>query len=422
MRLALISDVHANLEALEATLADIAAHSVDRIVCLGDIVGYNTKPAECIALIRAPRFLCIAGNHDLAVCGRITTRKFRAAGSARRRLDPAAPDAPTNLAFLRGLPLKADIGGQVIAVHGALHPETGCESVRLDNDERRMLSFEALMAHPSGARICAFGHTHRAGVYELRNGAAVDAAGSGHSAARRRLLPDQSRHGRRAALRERRATYMILDLERRTVTMRYVDYDASAVLARQGGEAARLACRPWPAVGCGCCAGHCSIRSTRSRLAVIRAMMRRNAARSRGAMPCFRLVGDGPRHGQQFAAQPLGLRGEEHPHLAPVVVAADAADQPGSLHAAQRDHGGRLHHADPRRQLPLRQPVRVPQHAQKIPLAARHAVRRDAPLQQPLKRAVCVAHQIAGSSAAAGTRPARRGGGLVCGEVAGHRR
>ena len=51
-------------------------------------------------------------------------------------------------------------------MHGALHPEENCESVRLDNDDNRLLSFIALMGHSSGARICAFGHTHRAVVYE----------------------------------------------------------------------------------------------------------------------------------------------------------------------------------------------------------------------------------------------------------------
>jgi len=238
VRLALISDVHANLEALEATLADITARAVDRIVCLGDIVGYNTKPAECLALIRDSEALCIAGNHDLAVCGRVTTDDFsvtaaRAVAWTRERL------RPDQLAFLRDLPLKANIGDRVIAVHGALHPETGCESVRLDSEERRMLSFAALMAHPSGARICAFGHTHRAGIYELRNGKAT-------------LRPEHEIRLRDDAYylvnpgtvgeprwNERRATYMVVDLERRSVTMRYVTYDAAAVLAakREAGLA-----------------------------------------------------------------------------------------------------------------------------------------------------------------------------------------
>jgi Icc-related predicted phosphoesterase len=55
VRLALISDIHANLEALEATFYDIAERSIDRIVCLGDIVGYNSDAAACIALIRGSR-------------------------------------------------------------------------------------------------------------------------------------------------------------------------------------------------------------------------------------------------------------------------------------------------------------------------------------------------------------------------------
>ena len=81
VRLALISDIHANLEALEATFYDIAERSIDRIVCLGDIVGYNSDAAACIALIRGADCVCVAGNHDLAVCGRITTRKFSSAAA-----------------------------------------------------------------------------------------------------------------------------------------------------------------------------------------------------------------------------------------------------------------------------------------------------------------------------------------------------
>jgi predicted phosphodiesterase len=55
VRLALISDIHANLTALDATLADIATQAVDRIVCLGDIVGYNAHPAECVQRMRRRR-------------------------------------------------------------------------------------------------------------------------------------------------------------------------------------------------------------------------------------------------------------------------------------------------------------------------------------------------------------------------------
>jgi predicted phosphodiesterase len=231
VKLALISEVHANLEALTATLDDIAQQRADRIACLGDIVGYNTDPSECIALLRKVGALCVAGNHDRAVCGQITTETFsktaaRAAAWTHRRLTSA------DFEFLSELPSKAEIAGGVIAVHGALHPQTGCESVRLDTDERRARSFAALMAHPSGARICAFGHTHQLAVYELRDGEAAPRTGDDVA------LRDDAYYlinpGSVGAppVTDPRATYMLLDLAHRTVAVRRVAYDTAAVLAK----------------------------------------------------------------------------------------------------------------------------------------------------------------------------------------------
>lgn len=229
MKLALVSDIHANLEALKATLDDIATRGVDRIVCLGDIVGYNTQPSECIALLRHADALCIAGNHDLAVCGRITTKSFsstaaRAVEWTQRRL------ARDDLNFLAGLPLKAVIGGKIIAVHGALHPQTDCATVRLDNDERRMRSFQALMADASGAHIGAFGHTHHAGIYEFLDGSIASLLES-----KIKLRPDAfylinpGTVGQPRA-RDRRASYMVVDLAQRTLSLHRVEYDESAPL------------------------------------------------------------------------------------------------------------------------------------------------------------------------------------------------
>lgn len=236
MKLALISDVHANREALAATLADLAAQAVDRVVCLGDIVGYNANPADCLALIRRNDVLCVAGNHDLAVCGRTATEDFSRA--AARAIDWTRQHLTSDdLDFLRALPLQANIGDKVIAVHDALHSETGCANVRLDNDEGRMLSLRALIAHPSGARICAFGHTHHAAVYEFRGGEAVLRQGP-----EIRLRDDAyylinpGTVGEPRSI-ERRASYMVLDLTRRTVTQRHVAYDAEAPFfaAREAG-------------------------------------------------------------------------------------------------------------------------------------------------------------------------------------------
>jgi predicted phosphodiesterase len=250
VKLALIADVHANVEALQATLADIASQSVDRIVCLGDIVGYNTNPGECIALLRDADALCIAGNHDRAVCGQITTETFsstaaRAAAWTRRRLSGG------DLAFLCGLPLKANVHDQLIAVHGAFHPQTGCEIVRLDNDEARAASFAALIADPSGARIGAFGHTHAAAIHEFRNGRVERRPGEEISLrddAYYLINPGTVGEPRTA---DRRASYMVLDLGRRMLAVRRVGYDWSLPLAktRRAGLAPRLSFLPAPVRG-----------------------------------------------------------------------------------------------------------------------------------------------------------------------------
>ena len=247
MKLALISDIHANLPALRAVLDDITAAGADRIVCLGDIVGYNTQPAECVAAIRQLDALCIAGDHDLAVCGRITTKSFSGAAAraltwTQRRL------AQEDLHFLASLPLKAVIGGKLIAVHGALHPQADRATVRLDSDERRLQSFQALMADSSGARICAFGHTHHVGIYEFRKGrvlALQDTKVSLRDDAHYLINPGTIGQPRE---RDRRASYMIVDLAQRTVSVHRVGYDLSVPFAatRKAGLAPALSFVPVP--------------------------------------------------------------------------------------------------------------------------------------------------------------------------------
>jgi predicted phosphodiesterase len=247
VKLALISDIHANLSALRAVLDDIAAAGADRIVCLGDIVGYNAQPAECVAALRHSDALCVAGNHDLAVCGRITTRSFngaaaRAVAWTQRRL------GRDDLNFLAGLPLKAVIGGKLIAVHGALHAQSDCATVKLDSDERRLQSFQTLMADPSGARIGAFGHTRHVGVYEFRKGHALALPGTKISLrddAYYLINPGSVGQPRE---RDRRASYMTVDLMERTVSVHRVGYDTSMGLAaaREAGLSPALSFVPAP--------------------------------------------------------------------------------------------------------------------------------------------------------------------------------
>ncbi|HEX9967067.1 MAG TPA: metallophosphoesterase family protein [Solirubrobacterales bacterium] len=82
MRIAAITDVHANLPALEATLAAIDAAEVEEIWCLGDVVGYGAQPDECAELVRERCAVCLVGNHDLAVLGTLDVGAFSEAAAA----------------------------------------------------------------------------------------------------------------------------------------------------------------------------------------------------------------------------------------------------------------------------------------------------------------------------------------------------
>ena len=245
MLLAIISDIHANLDALRATLDDIAAHGADRILCLGDIVGYNTEADACIALLRQHDAFCIAGNHDRAVTGQITTEGFphvaaKAVAWTREHLTAQARG------YLAALPSKAVFEGKLVMVHGALHPQVGSEMVRLDNDAERRLSFAALAAHPSGARICAFGHTHQAGIFEC-HGDLVRQIDCDNAVLRDDAcyLINPGTVGQPRSS-DRRATYMLFDTARGYLLLRRVDYDFAAALAktRRAGLAPPLSFLP----------------------------------------------------------------------------------------------------------------------------------------------------------------------------------
>ena len=82
VRVAAITDIHANLPAFEAVLASIEAIGVEEIWCLGDVVGYGAEPDECADLVRERCALCLVGNHDLAVLGALDISAFSEAAAA----------------------------------------------------------------------------------------------------------------------------------------------------------------------------------------------------------------------------------------------------------------------------------------------------------------------------------------------------
>lgn len=147
MRLGLLSDVHANLEALEAVLSWLDRRGVDQVLCPGDLVGYGPSPGACVAQVLArPDVLAVAGNHDLIVRGELTTA--RCSASARAALAWTARQP--GLAPLAALPRTAR-AGEVALAHGSwTDPE---RYVRSLDDVRDALA-------EVDARVLVVGHTH----------------------------------------------------------------------------------------------------------------------------------------------------------------------------------------------------------------------------------------------------------------------
>jgi predicted phosphodiesterase len=150
MRIALLSDVHGNLPAFEAVLADVDAQSPDEIWCLGDLVGYGAQPDGCVALARERCDLTLAGNHDLVVTGDIPIADFSflAAAAARWTQENIGQDA---LSFLKSL-MPADPDREPALYHAS--PRDPVWEYVLSTWQAE----ECLEA--MDARVAAIGHSH----------------------------------------------------------------------------------------------------------------------------------------------------------------------------------------------------------------------------------------------------------------------
>ena len=167
MILAIISDVHANAEALAAVMSAIQPHDVDAVYCLGDLVGYNADPESCVRSILSVAAATVRGNHDKAVAGLMDLDWF----------NPAAREAA--LWTRRSLP--EDLLGRLRRLpQGPLQAAEGillCHGTPMDEDaylyDRGSMqrSFECLDQEYPQARICLNGHTHVPLVIERGPGA-----------------------------------------------------------------------------------------------------------------------------------------------------------------------------------------------------------------------------------------------------------
>jgi predicted phosphodiesterase len=158
MRVLVISDIHGNLAALRAVLADAGQYNYEEVWCLGDIVGYGPEPNECISEIRLLKATCVVGNHDWAAIDRMDIEDFN--HEARRAVlwtrDQLSPE---NLAWLSDLPSTPVVKGEFTLTHGSprdpvweyvLYPATA------------RANFEAF-----STPFCLVGHTHVPALHVL---------------------------------------------------------------------------------------------------------------------------------------------------------------------------------------------------------------------------------------------------------------
>jgi len=224
MKYAIISDLHANLEALEAVLADMQPHA-DAVICLGDIVGYNANPNECLELVQNVCDVVIAGNHDQAACDLRLYDDFseyakEAMHWTREQLTPAWKQ------YLCSLPNTATFGGCWLAAHGS--PRDTDEY--LFHELHFQEAFAYLSEYTPEVRGCFIGHTHLPMIWECTQAGLVRPAEltslrvALHPMRRYIINPGsvgQPRYG------SPEASYILLDDQALTVEFRFVDYDVA---------------------------------------------------------------------------------------------------------------------------------------------------------------------------------------------------
>lgn len=226
MRYLVLSDIHANLEALEATLAAAPAH--DAVLMLGDLVGYGADPNAVVERVRGlANATLIRGNHDKVAAGLARVDGFN--HLARQAIEwTASALTPDNLAWLAALPEGPVVIDDLVEIcHGAPFDED--VYIFDDLDARRAFS---VMRRP----VCLFGHTHVPAVFQFAD--AMEAVGPPRGERFRVAIEDRRRYlvncGAIGQPRDGdpRAAFGLVDTDTQSLTVLRVPYDLAAAQAK----------------------------------------------------------------------------------------------------------------------------------------------------------------------------------------------
>lgn len=222
MRIAIVADIHSNLAAFQAVLRHAEATGpIDRLWCLGDVVGYGPDPGACIALLSRYPHTAVAGNHDLAAIAKVSTADFNAS-AARAAAWTGAQLTSEERHYLNGLPEVAK-EGEFTLVHGTLRAPVWEYLLSLEAAQEQF----RLMETP----YSIVGHSHLPFWAEEDAGGDIRSEpwedGDSLELGEKRLIVNpggvgQPRDG------DPRAAYVLYDTESRILTLHRVEYDIAA--------------------------------------------------------------------------------------------------------------------------------------------------------------------------------------------------
>jgi predicted phosphodiesterase len=223
MRYGVLADVHGNLHALQAALATLRRADADRLLCLGDLVGYGPFPNECVRLIAEVATLCVAGNHDLIAIGRMEDDRCGPLARDTMRWTRSVLDADAKR-YLERLPLVARPDAAIVMTHGALG-DPGRYVVTAGHAREELRRLEA---EHDRATLLLLGHTHVSMACGERSGVRLArTAGRIGLTADERFVLNPGSVGQSRQL-SARARVLVVDLDGGTATFLSTRYDIRA--------------------------------------------------------------------------------------------------------------------------------------------------------------------------------------------------
>jgi len=226
MRYAIIADIHANLAAFTAVLDDIEHRGgMEEVWCLGDVVGYGPDPQQCIELLRQLNHICVAGNHDWAAIGKISTSDFNPEAAAACHWT-SQQLSPMDIKYLGSLPLVIEKDDFTLA-HGSPREPIWEYLLSTSSAKENFTYFQS--------PLCLVGHSHVPLLFEYNEAGTCYLnefpPDTEFALTKNRLIINpggvgQPRDG------DSRASYAIYDSETRTINHYRIPYDIEATQSK----------------------------------------------------------------------------------------------------------------------------------------------------------------------------------------------